>query len=123
MTSFFLHNQRYVPVIRPESMPSAEITSYKPLPITNRGRSAADHFRVGDNPSRIDRMAARCRAAGLQWRHTDDLHLWHRAYEIQSALDAGGTGNAYRALDTKLRRDVALKILPETFRLYQCCHP
>jgi serine/threonine protein kinase len=37
------------------------------------------------------------------------------AYEIQSALGAGGTGNVYRALDTKLRRDVALKILRETF--------
>jgi hypothetical protein len=36
-------------------------------------------------------------------------------YEIQSALAAGGTGNVYRALDTKLRWDVALKILPETF--------
>ena len=37
------------------------------------------------------------------------------AYEIQSVRGAGGTGNVYRALDTKLRRDVALKILPETF--------
>lgn len=32
------------------------------------------------------------------------------AYEIQSALGAGGTGNVYRALDTKLRRDVALLV-------------
>jgi hypothetical protein len=36
------------------------------------------------------------------------------AYEIQSALGAGGAGNVCRALDTKLRRDVALNILPGT---------
>jgi len=34
-------------------------------------------------------------------------------YEIRSAIGAGGMGDVYRAKDTKLRRDVALKVLPD----------
>jgi len=39
------------------------------------------------------------------------------SYEVIAPLGAGGMGEVYRARDSKPKRDVAIKVLPEGFSL------
>src|SRR6202521_4531507 len=63
------------------------------------------HYLFRPLSSKLSRLSAMPLSAGTKLG----------TYEIVSAIGAGGMGEVYQAHDTKLGRDVAIKVLPEAF--------
>ena len=80
--------------------------------------SFLDRLPTADGPAVYDSLAAQFESADhAASRAVLTAGLRVGSYEIVAPLGAGAMGEVYRARDTKLNRDVALKVLPERFAL------
>ena len=73
--------------------------------------SSAHVIHLVEAPKDIPRTRLECAPASMPLTAGTRLGL----YEILAPIGAGGMGEVYRARDPKLKRDVAIKVLPTTY--------
>src|SRR5262245_40701099 len=87
------------------------------MPLIARTRPPRMYFRASPSRRPRPRQTTCSDLSSYNPSHPVSLSPGTRlgAYEVTGLIGAGGMGEAYRARDMKLGRDVALKILPAAF--------
>jgi serine/threonine-protein kinase len=66
---------------------------------------------VTESPTRVTQPFAQCVGPGPEALGTSDLVLHSKQYRVLGVLGQGGMGTVYRAYDSGLERDVAIKVM------------
>jgi hypothetical protein len=96
------------------SVPLARILACHPRSVVTTGRHAAQREALM-TMSRPRHSRIPVKSAHRQQQMSLGVGTRLGPYEIVSAIGAGGMGEVYRARDTRLDRDVALKVVPDLF--------
>src|SRR5713101_138972 len=81
--------------------------TFDPIAARQLRNERGDHRELGPKPQRY----------GTHVHSTLNAGDRVGTYEVVALIGAGAMGQVYRARDTRLNRDVALKVLPEAFAL------
>src|SRR6266496_1841927 len=71
--------------------------------------------RAIEKDTRADRQAGQAPQAASGEKQNCVIGTSLNQYRITSSIGAGGMGEVFRARDTRLNRDVAVKVLPKDF--------